>query len=306
MSEGNLTSKPGASELIEYMEACALIARNGADIHPQSKELRHHATMVSAAVELMRSHEPSAARCSGHEWFEGQCLHCGDPAPNQHHATVRAQPPPAILPEKVESDGDPWNAGYNRAIDEMRAANPPAPRYQQGCKCTSGALQPDDACPLHGDLGPAQKPGKYPFRPFDCPHADHRCSGCGLPLPDIRGALPPAAARLERLEAIVRRAGAHFSGDVPMLERDMVYWLRDARDALTKVAPLRDGDIVTLNGVPGVPDGTYKLTDETTAPRYQCTVPNCPGEHTSKWDRCATERAACTCERDPDMCLIHG
>src|SRR5687767_3195831 len=46
-------------ELIEYMEACALIARNGADIHPQSKELRHHADMVTASVAALRAtHEP--------------------------------------------------------------------------------------------------------------------------------------------------------------------------------------------------------------------------------------------------------
>ena len=41
-------------ELIEYMEACALIARNAADIHNQSKELRHHADMVTAVVDALQ------------------------------------------------------------------------------------------------------------------------------------------------------------------------------------------------------------------------------------------------------------
>lgn len=41
------------AELVEYMDACALIARNGADIYPKSKELRHHAKMLSAAAACL-------------------------------------------------------------------------------------------------------------------------------------------------------------------------------------------------------------------------------------------------------------
>jgi hypothetical protein len=41
--------------MAEYMEACALIARNGADIHNGSKELREHADMVTAIASYLSS-----------------------------------------------------------------------------------------------------------------------------------------------------------------------------------------------------------------------------------------------------------
>jgi hypothetical protein len=43
------------AEMAEYMEACALIARNGADIHNGSKELREHADMVTAIASYLSS-----------------------------------------------------------------------------------------------------------------------------------------------------------------------------------------------------------------------------------------------------------
>lgn len=42
-------------EMAEYMEACAQIARNGADIYPKSKEKRHHADLVTAIAEYLRA-----------------------------------------------------------------------------------------------------------------------------------------------------------------------------------------------------------------------------------------------------------
>jgi hypothetical protein len=51
----SFTSKKRLAEMAEYMEACALIARNGADIHNGSKELREHADMVTAIASYLSS-----------------------------------------------------------------------------------------------------------------------------------------------------------------------------------------------------------------------------------------------------------
>lgn len=45
---------PREDELIQYMEACALIARNGADIHPGNQQLVYQAGMLSAVVTALR------------------------------------------------------------------------------------------------------------------------------------------------------------------------------------------------------------------------------------------------------------
>jgi hypothetical protein len=50
-----MSSKKRLAEMAEYMEACALIARNGADIHNGSKELREHADMVTAIASYLSS-----------------------------------------------------------------------------------------------------------------------------------------------------------------------------------------------------------------------------------------------------------
>jgi len=40
--------------LVEYMSACAQIARNGADIHRGSKEMRHRSDMLDAVTDRLR------------------------------------------------------------------------------------------------------------------------------------------------------------------------------------------------------------------------------------------------------------
>jgi hypothetical protein len=67
-----MSSKKRLAEMAEYMEACALIARNGADIHNGSKELREHADMVTAIASYLSS----AVETPPHHKWPGEPPHC--------------------------------------------------------------------------------------------------------------------------------------------------------------------------------------------------------------------------------------
>lgn len=42
-----------------------------------------------ACIEVLKHYhlqDQDPSKCQGHQWFEGFCTHCGDPAPKQHPA----------------------------------------------------------------------------------------------------------------------------------------------------------------------------------------------------------------------------
>jgi hypothetical protein len=80
-----MSSKKRLAEMAEYMEACALIARNGADIHNGSKELREHADMVTAIASYLSSAVETEAKPAR------DADHCDYPDCEQHWTYVATE-----------------------------------------------------------------------------------------------------------------------------------------------------------------------------------------------------------------------
>jgi hypothetical protein len=100
-----MSSKKRLAEMAEYMEACALIARNGADIHNGSKELREHADMVTAIASYLSS----AVETPPHHKWPGEPPHC--PSCACGAPETRADLGPAVQAARLRTDKELGDLG---------------------------------------------------------------------------------------------------------------------------------------------------------------------------------------------------
>jgi hypothetical protein len=157
------SSKKRLAEMAEYMEACALIARNGADIHNGSKELREHADMVTAIASYLSSAvetSPVHADPTGTTREPPHCPTCACGAPETTGEVQRLhetfQEVMALLAYWL--DADRFNNIEQRVLD-AGVPYPSVKASEPQCICATTA-EPlrlvDPQCPKHSTRGCAE------------------------------------------------------------------------------------------------------------------------------------------------------